>query len=84
MFDDELILDSMQQLIKVPVYLDDNPEMQVGVMLINPEYRQDFDACPPMRTHRKLCPVHKQHVDRYSIPGAPRRPVKIEIKVTPL
>lgn len=69
MYDDDTILASMAQLIKVPVLLDDNSEMQVGVMLINPEYAQHFDLCPPMRTHKKPCPEHGQHVDHYSIPS---------------
>lgn len=83
-FNDQTILDSMSVLHKVPVFLDDNPEMQVGVMLINPGYIMDFDACPPMRTHKKSCPVHKQHVDHYSIPSLDKKPAfKIEVKVTP-
>lgn len=71
--------------IAVPVFLDDNPEMLVGMMMINPEYAADFDACPPMRTHTKQCPKHGKHVDHYSLPGTDKKPAfNIEIKVTPL
>lgn len=82
--DDETLLFSMNNLAKVPVFLDDNPEMQVGVMLVNPEYLPDFDACPPMKTHPKACPVHKKHVDHYSLPSSPRKTVKLEITVRPI
>ena len=68
----------------IPVYLDDNPEMLVGMMMINPEYLPDFDACPPVKTHRKKCPKHGQHVDRYSIPSSPRKGVRLEITVRPI
>lgn len=70
--------------VAIPVFLDDNPEMLVGMMMINPEYQNDFDACPPMRTHIKKCPKHGKHVDHYSLPSSPRQGFKLEVKVTPL
>lgn len=66
--------------IAVPVFLDDDSEMLVGMMMINPEYAPHFDLCPPMRTHKKACPKHGQHVDHYSIPSGT---VSISINITP-
>lgn len=53
-----------------PVYLDDHPEMQVGVVLIKVEYLPEFDRCPPMKTHSRKCSEHGKHLDHYSIPSS--------------
>lgn len=72
-------LAAIDNAIAVPVYLDDHSEMIVGMMMINPEYAPHFDLCPPMRTHKKACPEHGQHVDHYSIPSGQ---VNITINIT--
>ena len=83
-FDDDVLFASMQQLLKVPVLLDNDPEMQVGVMLINPGYAPDFDAGNPLTTHMTPCPVHGRHVDHYSLPSTDKKGVRIDIHIHPV
>lgn len=73
-------LGNITDAVAVPVYLDNDSEMLVGMMMINPEYAPHFDLCPPMTTHKKACPKHGQHVDHYSIPSGQ---VNITINITP-
>lgn len=82
--DDELFAASMQQLVRVPVYLDNDTEMQVAVMLINPEYMQDFNAGNPLKTHMHQCQQHGREVHHYSLPSVPRKGVKITVNVEPV
>ncbi|MFA5172607.1 MAG: hypothetical protein WC426_13680 [Sulfuriferula sp.] len=56
--------------VPYPVFLDDHPEMQVGLLFINVEYLTEFDACPPMKTHSRKCDKHGKHLDHYSIPSS--------------
>lgn len=70
-------LGQIDNAVAVPVYLDDDSEMLVGMMMINPEFAPHFDLCPPMRTHKRKCPEHGQHVDHYSLPSG-----KVNISIT--
>ena len=63
---------SLHQLIKVPVFLDGDNEMQVAVMLINPEFMQDFNAGNPLKTHMHDCKEHGREVHYYSLPSVPK------------
>lgn len=83
-FDDDVLFASMKQLIKVPVLLDNDPEMQVGVMLYNPAYAPDFDAPAKITTHTTPCPVHQRHVDHYSLPSTDKKGVRLEIHIHPV
>lgn len=78
---DDNFMDSLQQLIKVPVFLDGDTEMQVGVMLVNPEYMAAFNAGNPLKTHMHHCETHGREVHYYSLPSVPRQEIKITVKV---
>lgn len=69
------------EVMRVPVFLDNDSEMQVAIMLINREYIPDFNACPPVKTHTKQCPQHGRELSHYSIPSTdkPRKSIKIEV-----
>lgn len=74
--DEALFAASMHQLIRVPVFLDGDTEMQVGVMLINPEYMPDFNAGNPLKTHMHQCEQHGREVHYYSLPSIPKDKAK--------
>lgn len=81
---EDVFMASLQQLIKVPVFLDGDTEMQVGVMLINPEYMVDFNAGNPLKTHMHQCDTHGKEVHYYSLPSVPRKgATKITVTVEP-
>lgn len=83
-FDDDVLFASMRQLEKIPVYLDNDSEMQVGVMLVNPAYMPDFDAPAKLTTHTVPCPVHQRHVDHYSLPSTGKKHAVLEIHIHPV
>lgn len=64
------MIDDPVATVAYPVYLDDNSEMQVGVVLIKLDYLPEFDVCPPVKTHSKKCEKHDKHLDHYSIPSS--------------
>lgn len=78
------MFDDMVKTVAYPVYLDDHPEMQVGIMLINVDYLPEFDVCPPVRTHTHSCDKHGKHLDHYSIPSSGKQlGIEIHIDIKP-